>query len=188
MSDLVAAAVGKAKEIPGWMTEPELLWLAQEASKHNTIVEVGSWLGRSTKAVAVMTPGKVFAVDFWEGGGDYGCYAPELSKVGPFGVFKKFHQNLLPEIMEGRCVPIVSKSLPASKLFKQADMVFIDADHHYACVMNDILAWLPCVRSGGILCGHDYGPLNPDVIRAVDELLPHRIVAPGTTIWRVYVG
>ena len=35
------------------------------------------------------------------------------------------------------------------------DIVFIDADHRYSSVMKDIEAWLPTVKRGGILCGHD---------------------------------
>lgn len=36
------------------------------------------------------------------------------------------------------------------------DLVFIDADHSYEGVKRDIAAWLPKVRPGGWLGGHDY--------------------------------
>ena len=39
----------------------------------------------------------------------------------------------------------------------QCDFVFLDADHSYEGVMQDIVAWWPKVRRGGWLCGHDYG-------------------------------
>lgn len=39
---------------------------------------------------------------------------------------------------------------------RSLDMVFIDADHSYAAVSRDIDAWLPKVRKGGIIAGHDY--------------------------------
>jgi hypothetical protein len=56
------------------------------------------------------------------------------------------------------------------------DFVFIDADHTYEGCRADILAWGPKVKSGGLLCGHDYDfgvePAQfPGVRRAVDELL-----------------
>lgn len=36
------------------------------------------------------------------------------------------------------------------------DFVYIDGDHEYDSVIEDILAWYPLVRSGGIIAGHDY--------------------------------
>lgn len=50
------------------------------------------------------------------------------------------------------------------------DLVFLDADHRYESVKADIQAWLPKVRSGGILCGHD--SKQESVQRAVKECLP----------------
>jgi hypothetical protein len=60
------------------------------------------------------------------------------------------------------------------------DFVFIDADHAYASVRQDIIDWLPKVKPGGWLCGHDYNKLftaddrdtKYAVKKAVTELLP----------------
>jgi hypothetical protein len=53
------------------------------------------------------------------------------------------------------------------------DFVFIDASHAYEDVIADIRLWAPKIRSGGLLCGHDYGmeAYYPQwgVTRAVDE-------------------
>lgn len=49
------------------------------------------------------------------------------------------------------------------------DFVFIDADHRYEGVRDDIAAWWPKVRSGGILMGHDFQPTFPGVMQAVRE-------------------
>lgn len=38
---------------------------------------------------------------------------------------------------------------------KSFDLVYIDADHSYQNVSNDITAWLPKVKPNGVLCGHD---------------------------------
>ncbi len=55
---------------------------------------------------------------------------------------------------------------------KTLDFVFIDADHSYEGCRADIEAWLPKLKSGGLLSGHDYANTEfPKfgVTRAVDE-------------------
>ena len=49
----------------------------------------------------------------------------------------------------------------------QLDIVFIDGNHKYQPVLDDIEAWYPQIRPGGLLCGHDYSPDHPEVSRAV---------------------
>ena len=53
------------------------------------------------------------------------------------------------------------------------DFVFIDADHSYEGVKNDIEAWLPKIRKGGILFGHDID--WPTVKKAVEEKFDYTI-------------
>jgi hypothetical protein len=36
------------------------------------------------------------------------------------------------------------------------DFVYLDAQHHYEAVRDDIALWLPKVRHGGVIGGHDY--------------------------------
>ena len=51
-------------------------------------------------------------------------------------------------------------STRASKLIapESLDLVFIDAQHCYEGVKKDIENWLPKVKKGGIISGHDYNP------------------------------
>lgn len=68
------------------------------------------------------------------------------------------------------------------------NLAFIDADHSYDSVLADIKAWLPKVKVGGMLCGHDYNPPGRDhagVRQAVDELIGIQkvIVFPKSSIW-----
>ena len=60
-----------------------------------------------------------------------------------------------------------------------ADFVYIDARHDYASVKEDLEAWFPAVRQGGVLAGHDYvDGTFPDGIfgvrSAVNEFFAHR--------------
>lgn len=51
-------------------------------------------------------------------------------------------------------------SLAGAKLFADGslDWVFLDGDHDYPAVLDDIKAWLPKVKTGGVLAGHDFVP------------------------------
>jgi len=62
---------------------------------------------------------------------------------------------------------------------RSLDYVMLDADHDYESVKKDIAAWLPKVRPGGILCGHDYCAEIPGVQRAVTEAFERVTVYRG---------
>lgn len=50
------------------------------------------------------------------------------------------------------------------------DFVYIDGDHSYQGVFDDLCAWTKKVKMGGIISGHDYNHPNlPGVKRAIDE-------------------
>lgn len=56
------------------------------------------------------------------------------------------------------------------------DFVYLDGNHRYSSVLEDLEAWVKKVRRGGILAGHDFGfseedaaHMHPDVRRAVRE-------------------
>ncbi|MBI2625271.1 MAG: class I SAM-dependent methyltransferase [Candidatus Nealsonbacteria bacterium] len=78
------------------------------------------------------------------------------------------------KIIRKPAVFLQMKSEEAVKQFldESLDLVFIDADHSYEEVKKDIEFWLPKIRKGGVLTGHDYDyPRHPDVKKAVDEVL-----------------
>ena len=52
------------------------------------------------------------------------------------------------------------------------DFVYIDGEHSYEGVFNDLCTWFKKVRMGGIISGHDYNHPNlPGIKKAVDEFL-----------------
>lgn len=68
-----------------------------------------------------------------------------------------FDRNMKP--LEGYYNKIKGESSEAASQFNdgELDLVFIDANHTYEFVKRDILAWLPKIKKGGIIAGHDYG-------------------------------
>ncbi len=177
------------ESICGWMTPVELEALAQIVRGENPlkIVEIGSWCGRSAAQFYLRCPvgSSLACVDCYS---DYeGYYKPLLTQ----GIDPK--ANLLFNMETcARLRPDVAwsllekKSLIATESFAPGslDVVFIDGDHSYNAVFADIVAWRSKVKVGGILCGHDYAATtNPDVVRAVNELVPNVEILPKTTIW-----
>jgi Methyltransferase domain len=60
-----------------------------------------------------------------------------------------------------RCkiIRMFSKDAAATLKDNSLDFVYLDANHSVAEVMEDLIAWTPKVRPGGIICGHDYTPV-----------------------------
>lgn len=82
---------------------------------------------------------------------------------------------------------MVKTSIQASKQIKDntIDMVFIDGNHDYNNTSMDIKAWLPKVKKGGVLCGHDYNTKHFAVIKAVDKCLgcDNVLIIEGSSMW-----
>jgi hypothetical protein len=66
------------------------------------------------------------------------------------------------------------------------DFIYIDAAHDYESVKADIMAWLPKVKKGGYICGHDYGVFD-GVKKSVDEIFRERVDLDSDFTWWVRV-
>lgn len=178
--------IEEASRIDGWMAPDELGWLSQTAATRRRIVEVGSWKGRSTKALAMATPGQVFAIDHWRGSEtERSTWQKEAVDLGADAMFDEFCRNLGPEIVAGKLVPLrqdcelVAKTLG---VLLRSDFVFIDGAHTYAEVKRDIERWRAVCAPKAILSGHDFS--HEGVARAVHDVLGDVAHAPGS-IWYV---
>lgn len=130
--------------------------------------EVGVFTGRVSKALLGYPSLKLFMVDSWEGDG--AAYESGNDWHADLTQEQQDHYARVAEantaFAHERRVILRQRSLDAAKAIedKSLDFVFLDADHSEAGLTADITAWLPKIKSGGILCGHDYGnPLFPDV-------------------------
>ncbi len=172
----------RAEDIQGWMTATELAWLRHMASRPdiNSVVEIGSWKGRSTWALCESCRGPVYAVDTWAG------TPSELQTTHAEARLGTIHAQFMANVGHfPNLYPIPCTSTEAAALVPDVDMVFIDGDHSYESVMDDITHWRPKTRV--LLAGHDIN--MPGVYSVVaymfGELMPSWSVAPGTTIWYV---
>ena len=194
--------ISRAQEIDGFISNDELHWLAEEASKHKIIIEVGSWHGRSSRSIAdnMSTSSVLYCVDHWLGSEaerDTHHQSATL-KDGDHAIIE-FSANLFDYIQKGRVIALRMSSKNAVELLQKqgikAGMIFIDAGHTYEEVKEDITAWLPLVMEGGTICGHDYYHENnmwPGVQQAVDDIFGHRGESMGylddNSIWRHKLG
>lgn len=167
-----------AMKIEGAMEIQDLRWLAEQASKHKRIVEVGCWQGRSTRVLTDNTNGYVFAVDHWRGSAEH---AEFLSHKPADFIWTEFNKNLGDRLRAGKVFPLHLPSVEAAELMSGMifDMVFIDASHDYESVRDDIRSWR--LLTEGLLCGHDYG--YPPVTKAVNDSF--RNVRIAGNIWYV---
>jgi hypothetical protein len=166
-------------EIPGWMTRTELNWLAKTASVMDTIVEVGSWKGRSTHALLTGCKGKVYAVDHFKGtpGETDGPHAEALEKdIHAIFMENVGHFSNL-EVMKMDSAEAASKFEDGS-----VDMVFLDGAHDYEGLKKDIDAWLPKAKK--MICGHDWQ------LHTVQEAVTEKFGEPDTadSIWLFTIG
>jgi predicted O-methyltransferase YrrM len=137
-----------------------------------TFVEVGCKEGRTTGHILKTIPDSTaIAIDPWmanpaEQNGD------KTRETYEKWDFAKIEAEFWANVGEhkDRCTMLRMTSEDGARLSQPGqDIVFIDALHDYESVKADIAAWLPLVRSGGVLAGHDFNHKWPGVERAVAE-------------------
>ena len=127
------------------------------ANKDWNVLEIGSYAGASAELISKYV-GKIICCDVWE---EY-IHPLERAQI----VYNDFlsTKEINPNIIECKKN---SNDFVKEIQDETFDMIYIDADHQYHSVKNDISSWFSKVKPGGILCGHDY--FMDDVKRAVDE-------------------
>ena len=154
-----------------WFTYPTVYdSVVQLFPSGSKFVEVGRWKGKSSAYMAVEIANSeknidFYCVDHWEGGPDHKDW-DVLSEL--YTIWKT---NMQP--LEDYFIEMKMTSVEASTKFEDEslDFVFIDASHAYEDVKLDIETWMPKVKLGGIIGGHDYEDYFPSVKQAVNECL-----------------
>lgn len=179
------------EDVRGWLTEGVGYTLA-ELAKGRTILEIGSWCGRSTVCMA-QTAKQVHALDW--GKGDDG--------TGPAWVTPELLDNLKRYGLLGKCVLHVGGVDEVGSTLADAsfDLTFVDGAHDYASVKRDFLLAKRVTKPGGVIAFHDFvgdyhSPyiqqaalevLGPDLEMVVGSLAVHKVPVPPR-LPTVFVG
>lgn len=124
----------------------------------NKGVEVGTFKGNFSKTILSAWSGTLYMVDPWR----------ELTEGYIDSSNHSNHPNAYLDTInnikgfEDRAIMIRTLSEQAVNLFEDEslDFVYIDGNHAYNYVKQDIELWYPKVKKGGIISGHDYLKLN----------------------------
>ncbi|MDB5312823.1 MAG: class SAM-dependent methyltransferase [Gemmataceae bacterium] len=174
------------EEIQGWFDFQDVYRQAvAQAPGGGTLVEVGCWRGRSLSFLLVeaANSGKrlnVIGVDTFRGILACDAHAQEPARGEDFEAEcrRNCDRAGYPFRLAVRDSVETAKTFPDNAL----DFVFIDGAHDYRSARNDIVSWLPKVKWGGTLAGHDFVGGWPAVAHAVrDYFSPQELSFSGTS-------
>jgi predicted O-methyltransferase YrrM len=166
------AELDAVQHLNDWDSEPELSWIAEQASRASFVLEAGSFKGASTKIMVLANPNvKIVCLDDW---------------ADP-GVLEIFQEALKDEIESGRVTMVRGNTTDGFNNLPEGfepDFTFIDAGHLYPDVEHDIRRTLE-IQKKGIISGHDYRHDIPSdgVNKAVHEAFPLGVDFPADSIW-----
>jgi len=167
-------------EIFGYMNENELQVLEQFAftvPKDGKIVEVGSLFGRSSVCFALSAPEvTVYCIDTFTDS-DWICNINinDINNVNKYPVFGQIYNTKKEFLKNTKNIPNIVQiqgHSPHQIIYEdgEIDMFFLDAEHLNPNDWDNLCYWVPLVKSGGIICGHDYNLQFPNVIQNVQRL------------------
>jgi hypothetical protein len=172
------------QNIDGWFNFKSIYsYISKNMKDGDHYVEIGAWKGKSSVFMATEIFNsdkrvKFDVIDTWEGSLEHSDNEYVKNKT----LYDTFMNNMKP--VSGYFNPLRMKSIDASKLYEDnsLDFILIDASHEYEDVKSDILHWYPKLKSGGMIAGDDYHYNWPGVIKAVNEVLPYKIIV-DTVCW-----
>jgi predicted O-methyltransferase YrrM len=158
-------------------------------------VEIGSRLGGSAKILLDTAPKikRLYCIDRSWAHTQTCASDPHLAHIidshgiDPDITFFDYAQNLLSEYSAARLLP---KSSPYDVQWwtEPVDFIFEDSSHANPQLRDNLEFWVPLVRPGGIIAGHDYVRTWPDVIQEVDALAARsgaKLNLGGTVWWMI---
>lgn len=141
--------------------------------------EIGVWEGAFSHQLCASVPGlHLRCVDPWKSYLEYGDPKNHAKKIAAA------YQTAVAKLTPLGCEIMRMTSLEAAALVPNGslDFVYVDSNHGYEFVLQDLAAWAPKVRRGGCFSGHDYmerpGKSWIQVKSAVDAYTSAHGIAP----------
>jgi len=144
-------------------------------------VEIGVWQGWYMRHLLLRTSMHIYGIDPWVATESYEDVDPKAPGFDPMELGDDgykwqetryvYTMALLRDVGGGKGTLYRSYSHLVAPFVapETVDFVYIDGEHTYDAVTQDIADWWPKVRPGGIMAGHDYNETNPGTKRAVNE-------------------
>ncbi len=150
-----------------------------------TIVEVGVFRGKNAEVLREEFPdANLYLIDPWAPSSTYLESGSAVSEKRV--VYEKALERVEKLFKNDPNVTLIKKTgaEAAVEIPNNLDLVFIDANHAYSKVKQEILTWSEKVRPGGILSGHNYGRIRlAGVKKAVDELFEENFYLGQDEVW-----
>ena len=142
------------------------------------MIEIGAWEGRSTIALAnAIHPRRLHSVDTWEGSPG----EPSENLASERDVHSTWVENIKAQTRRN----VVEHRMDWRDYLATVDepiaFCFIDAEHSYREVFDNLEAILPFLAEDGIVCGDDNH--HPPVQQAVAELIDPTEVVMDAAVW-----
>jgi len=144
--------------------------LAAEVPNTQIIVELGAYKGKASCYLAAGAraghSAVVYSVDLWEKSPSAEYASPEIPQ--------NWRENIGHLGLVGQAIPINADSTEAAELIDhKVGLLFVDANHNYDGVCQDIATWVPRMERKGVMVFHDANAELWGVARAIREkLLP----------------
>jgi hypothetical protein len=153
ISEGVEKFKGRPAEIPDCGRNDFVPYFLERGFK--TGIEVGVFEGDYTEVLA-KSGMKIYGVDPWL---DYEGYVYGWNQKKLDERYEKTINRLAPY---PNTTILRETSMDAVKRFDEnsLDFVYIDANHRFKYIAEDLCEWAPKVKEGGVICGHDYAPFK----------------------------